>query len=148
MLFSAGLRYFGASAGANTMAGAAIRFAGFELDERRTELRAPGGEAVRLRPKPFAMLQMFLANAGRVLSKQELMEAVWPNVHVGEDSLFQCIREIRTALNDEDRRLVASISAWRRTNWAASPRRWRPSKKPTVSTRRRCRAGPGCWGPG
>lgn len=35
------------------------------------------------------------------------MEAVWPNVHVGEDSPFQCIREIRTALlGDEERRLT------------------------------------------
>ena len=44
----------------------------------------------------FEMLRLFAANAGRVLSKQELMEAIWPNVHVGEDSLFQCIREIRS----------------------------------------------------
>jgi DNA-binding winged helix-turn-helix (wHTH) protein/tetratricopeptide (TPR) repeat protein len=87
-----------------------LRFAGFELDQQRAELRAPGGEGVRLRPKPFAMLQVFLANAGRVLSKQELMQAVWPNIYVGEDSLFQCIREIRTALGDDERRLVKLVS--------------------------------------
>ena len=79
-------------------------FAGFELDEQRLELRGPDGTAIKLRPKTFEMLRLFAGNAGRVLSKQELMEAVWPNVHVGEDSLFQCIREIRTALGD-DRRL-------------------------------------------
>jgi DNA-binding response OmpR family regulator len=44
------------------------------------------------------MLHLFVANSGRVLSKQELFEAIWPNVHVADDSLFQCIREIRTAL--------------------------------------------------
>ena len=38
------------------------------------------------------------------------MEAVWPNVHVGEDSLFQCIREIRTALGDDKRQVVRVIS--------------------------------------
>jgi DNA-binding winged helix-turn-helix (wHTH) protein len=45
-----------------------------------------------------------------VLSKQELMEAVWPNVHVGEDSLFQCIRELRTALGDDRRQMIKLAS--------------------------------------
>lgn len=89
---------------------AVLRFAGFELDQRRAELRGSDGEPIRLRPKPFAMLHVFASNAGRVVSKQELMEAVWPNVHVGEDSLFQCIREIRTALGDEERRLIKVVS--------------------------------------
>jgi DNA-binding winged helix-turn-helix (wHTH) protein/tetratricopeptide (TPR) repeat protein len=87
-----------------------FRFAGFELDRERAELRGPDGEAIRLRPKALEMLQLFAANAGRVLSKEELMEAVWPNVHVGEDSLFQCIREIRTALGDDRRQTVKLVS--------------------------------------
>jgi DNA-binding winged helix-turn-helix (wHTH) protein/tetratricopeptide (TPR) repeat protein len=87
-----------------------FRFAGFELDRERAELRGPDGEAIRLRPKALEMLQLFAANAGRVLSKEELMEAVWPNVHVGEDSLFQCIREIRTALGDDRRQTIKLVS--------------------------------------
>jgi DNA-binding winged helix-turn-helix (wHTH) protein/tetratricopeptide (TPR) repeat protein len=87
-----------------------LRFADFEFDEIRAELRGADGAPVRLRPKPFAMLAVFVANAGRVVGKQELMAAVWPNVHVGEDSLFQCIREIRTALGDDERRLIRLVS--------------------------------------
>jgi DNA-binding winged helix-turn-helix (wHTH) protein/tetratricopeptide (TPR) repeat protein len=87
-----------------------LRFAGFELNQQRAELRGPDGETIRLRPKPFAMLHVLAANAGRIVSKQELMEAVWPNVYVGEDSLFQCIREIRTALGDDERRLIKMVS--------------------------------------
>jgi DNA-binding winged helix-turn-helix (wHTH) protein/tetratricopeptide (TPR) repeat protein len=87
-----------------------LRFAGFELDPRRAELRRPGGEAIKLRPKTFAVLTLFAANPGRVLSKPELMEAVWPDVHVGDDSLFQCIREIRAALDDDDRAIVKLVS--------------------------------------
>jgi DNA-binding winged helix-turn-helix (wHTH) protein/Flp pilus assembly protein TadD len=90
--------------------GTVFRFAGFELDQQRAELRGPDGGAIRLRPKTFEMLRLFAANAGRVLSKQELMEAVWPNVHVGEDSLFQCIREIRTALRDDQRQMIKLVS--------------------------------------
>ncbi|CAN7633305.1 winged helix-turn-helix domain-containing protein [Devosia sp. LjRoot16] len=89
---------------------ATTRFAGFELDEERAELRGPDGALVRLRPKTFEMLRLFVANAGRVLSKQELMEAVWPNIHVGEDGLFQCIREIRAALGDEQRQIIKLVS--------------------------------------
>jgi DNA-binding winged helix-turn-helix (wHTH) protein/tetratricopeptide (TPR) repeat protein len=87
-----------------------LRFAGFELDRERVELRGPSGEAIKLRPQTFALLTLFAANAGRALSKQELMEAVWPNVHVGDDSLFKCIRELRTALGDDQRQLIKLVS--------------------------------------
>ena len=85
-------------------------FAGFELDPQRARLRGPGGEAIRLRPKSFDMLQLFVTNAGRVLSKQDLIDAIWPNVHVGDDSLFQCVREIRAALGDDQRQLIKLVS--------------------------------------
>ena len=56
------------------------------------------------------MLKVFATNPGRVLSKRELMEAVWPEIHVGEDSLFQSIRELRTALGDEQRQIIKLMS--------------------------------------
>ena len=87
-----------------------LRFSGFELDPERAELRTPDGGTIKLRPKTLEILRLLAGNAGRVLSKQHLMEAVWPNVHVGEDSLFQCIREIRTALGDDKRQMVRVIS--------------------------------------
>ena len=87
-----------------------LRFAGFEFDQQRAELRGPGGEIIRLRPKTYDLFRIFLDSPGRILSKQELMEAVWPNVHVGEDSLFQCIKEIRAALGDEQRQMIRLVS--------------------------------------
>ena len=87
-----------------------LRFSGFELDAERAELRRPDGGAIKLRPKTLEMLRLFAASSGRVLSKQELLEAVWPNVHVGEDSLFQCIREIRAALGDDKRQVIRLIT--------------------------------------
>ena len=90
--------------------GTVLRFSGFELDQERAELRAPDGQTIRLRPKTLEILRLLAKNAGRVLSKQQLMEAAWPNVHVGEDSLFQCIREIRAALGDDKRQVVRVIS--------------------------------------
>jgi DNA-binding winged helix-turn-helix (wHTH) protein/tetratricopeptide (TPR) repeat protein len=87
-----------------------FRFAGFELDLQRAELRGSDRRAIKLRPKTFEMLRLFAANAGRILSKQELMEEIWPNIHVGEDSLFQCIREIRTAIGDDRREMIKLVS--------------------------------------
>ena len=87
-----------------------LRFAGFELDRPRAELRGPDGQAIKLRPKTLGVLNLLAANAGRVLSKQELMDAVWPNIHVGDDSLFQCVREIRSALGDDQRQLIKVVS--------------------------------------
>ncbi|WP_439404654.1 winged helix-turn-helix domain-containing protein [Bradyrhizobium sp. DASA03076] len=87
-----------------------LRFAGFELDLPRAELRGADGTPIKLRPKTFEMLRLFASSGGRVLGKQELMEAIWPNVHVGEDSLFQCIRELRGALGDDRRQLIKLAS--------------------------------------
>jgi DNA-binding winged helix-turn-helix (wHTH) protein/tetratricopeptide (TPR) repeat protein/TolB-like protein len=87
-----------------------LRFAGFELDRQRAELRGPDGDAIKLRPKTLGILILLAERAGRVVSKQELMDAVWPNVHVGDDSLFQCIRELRTALGDDQRQLIKLVS--------------------------------------
>lgn len=87
-----------------------LHFAGFELDEERHELRAAGGTPVRLRPKTFEMLRLFVARPGQVLSKADLMEALWPNVHVGEDGVFQCIRELRSALGDDRREMIKLVS--------------------------------------
>jgi DNA-binding winged helix-turn-helix (wHTH) protein/tetratricopeptide (TPR) repeat protein len=87
-----------------------LHFAGFVFDPRRGELRRSDGEAIKLRPKTAEMLLLFAGNAGRVLSKDQLTQAVWPNVHVSEDNLFQRIREIRTALGDQERQLIKLVS--------------------------------------
>ncbi|MFK0161020.1 winged helix-turn-helix domain-containing protein [Rhizobium sp. NPDC090279] len=85
-------------------------FAGFVLDPDRAELHGPDGSAIRLRPKAFELLNFLVAHNRRVVGKQELMEAVWPGIHVGEDSLFQCIREIRAALGDTERHMIKLVS--------------------------------------
>lgn len=67
------------------------------LDLRR-ELLVYGSEELRLRPRTFGVLTHLLTNAGRVVTKQELMDVVWTDAVVTEDSLVQCLIEIRRAL--------------------------------------------------
>ena len=85
-------------------------FADFVLDPDRAELRNDNGSVTRLRPKTLELFKLLVANNQRVLGKEELMEAVWPGIHVGDDSLFQCIREIRAAIGDSKRQMVQAVS--------------------------------------
>src|SRR6187397_636796 len=76
-----------------------FRFGEFALDcAQRRLLRS--GQDVYLPPKTFELLYHLLRNRGRVLTKEELLEAVWPDVNVVENTLAQRIREIREALGD------------------------------------------------
>ena len=76
-----------------------FRFGEFALDcAQRRLLRS--GQDVYLPPKTFELLHHLLRNRGRVLTKDELLEAVWPDVNVVENTLAQRIREIREALGD------------------------------------------------
>jgi formylglycine-generating enzyme required for sulfatase activity/DNA-binding winged helix-turn-helix (wHTH) protein len=86
-----------------------LRFDRFALDLARGRLRA-GDQDIELRPKAFEVLCYLAENAGRLVLKQELYEAVWPDVTVSDDSIVQCIRELRHKLGDDDRRLIKTVS--------------------------------------
>ena len=86
-----------------------MRFDRFLLDLTRGCLRA-GDQDIDLRPKAFEVLCYLAANAGRLVPKQELYDAVWPNVTVSDGSLVQCIRELRHKLGDDHHRLIKTMS--------------------------------------
>lgn len=67
------------------------------------------GQAAALRPQTFAVLRLLIENPGRLVTKEEIMAAVWPRVLVTDDSLVQCIGEIRRALGDEDKTLIETM---------------------------------------
>jgi TolB-like protein/DNA-binding winged helix-turn-helix (wHTH) protein len=85
------------------------RFGDFELDVARASL-TQRGVLIALRPKSFALLQYLVTHPARLVSKDELLAAVWPDVVVTEDSLTRCISEIRAALGDADARAIRTIS--------------------------------------
>jgi TolB-like protein len=85
------------------------RFDRFTLNLVRGMLLAEDGSELSLRPKSFVMLQHFVANAGRLVDRDELMQAVWPGVFVSDDSIGQCITEIRRALGGDGQRLLRTI---------------------------------------
>lgn len=89
--------------------GGVYRFDRFTLDLLRGALVATDGTEIALRPKAFALLTRLVEDAGRLLDRDEIMRAVWPGVVVTEDSITQCVREIRRALGDEEQRLLRTL---------------------------------------
>jgi pimeloyl-ACP methyl ester carboxylesterase/DNA-binding winged helix-turn-helix (wHTH) protein len=77
-----------------------LTFGEFRLDPVSGHLYR-ADEAVALAPKAFALLQFLAGHAGRLVSKQELLSAVWPGVFVGDAVLKGTIRELRKALADD-----------------------------------------------
>jgi len=91
-----------------TAGGEPFAFEGFTLDLTRGCLLGSAGE-IELRPKSFELLRYLTENAGRLISKDELVNAVWRNVIVSDDSLAQCVSELRHVLGDPDRRIIKTV---------------------------------------
>jgi DNA-binding winged helix-turn-helix (wHTH) protein/Flp pilus assembly protein TadD len=72
----------------------------WRIDPRSGEICRPGDER-RLEPKPMAVLLHLAGAAGRVVSKEELMDAVWPDACVAEDSVWRSIHTLRKALEHD-----------------------------------------------
>ena len=85
-----------------------LRFDSYVLDLERGCISA-GNEEIAIRPKTFEFLRYLVSNPGRLVSKDELLTAVWPNVIVSEDSLVQCVTELRRALQDHDQHLIKTV---------------------------------------
>lgn len=85
-----------------------LQFDRYVLDLGRGCLLLDGTE-VALRPKTFGVLRYLAENAGRLVSKEELFAAVWPNLVVTDDTLVQSIGELRRALGDDGTRIIKTI---------------------------------------
>jgi TolB-like protein/DNA-binding winged helix-turn-helix (wHTH) protein/predicted Zn-dependent protease len=81
-------------------------FADCELDERLYQLRREGA-LVAVEPKVFGVLAYLVHHHDRVISKDELLEKLWPGQVVGEAALSRCIGAARKAVGDDgDRQAI------------------------------------------
>ncbi len=90
------------------MAGRYFRFSHFTLDLDRMAL-LDGGTQIELRPKAFDTLVALVERSGRVVSKDDLVAIVWPDITVNDDALAQCVRDIRKAIGDADQKIVKTV---------------------------------------
>jgi adenylate cyclase len=84
------------------------QFGDFELDIARGQLQTEQRE-IELRPKSFEVLRYLVENPGRLISKDELIKAVWQNVIVTDESLTQCVSEVRLAIGDREQTKIRTV---------------------------------------
>jgi Tol biopolymer transport system component/DNA-binding winged helix-turn-helix (wHTH) protein len=80
----------------------AVCFGPFRFDPANVTLLR-GDAHIRLPPRALGVLEYLVRRPGRLVSKEELLEAIWADAHVTEDSLTQAISQIRQALEDDAR---------------------------------------------
>jgi adenylate cyclase len=90
------------------MAPKSYRFDAFTLDLEGLCVHGPSGQA-ELRRKSFEVLRYLVEHTGRVVTKQDLFDAVWPDGTVTDQSLRQCINEVRRALDDKERGVIKTV---------------------------------------
>ena len=83
-------------------------FGKFTLDLTRGVLSSADGD-IYLRPKSFAVLCHLVQHHGVLVSKEDLLQAVWHGAQVGDDSIAQCIVEIRRVIGDKDRTMIRTV---------------------------------------
>jgi adenylate cyclase len=87
----------------------AVRFDRFVLHFARGVLLSIDGQEVTLRPKAFALLRLFVENAGRLLDHDTIVQAVWAGRIISDDGITQCVRDIRRALGDDRHQILRTI---------------------------------------
>jgi eukaryotic-like serine/threonine-protein kinase len=114
-------------------------FGDFTLDLERGFLRR-GDAEITLAPKPFEVLTYLVTHHGKLVTKAALIEAVWQDTAVTDNSLAQCLFEIRRALGDDSQQLIRTIA--RRGYMFAAP-----VTTPVISFPRQLTADSGDSGP-
>ena len=109
-----------------------MRFGPFLVDTVRRQLHREG-VLIPLTPKVFTLLLTFLGDPGTLLTKDALLDAVWPNVTVEENSLTHAIAKLRKALGDgiHEHRFIVTVPGqgyrFVATVASATLSMWRPS---------------------
>ena len=80
-------------------------FGEYVLDTARGSLMR-AGQPIHLRPQAYTALKYLVENRGRLIGKDQLIEEVWEGRAVTDDSLVQCLRDVRQALGDEGNRYL------------------------------------------
>lgn len=97
------------NAGARLDTKTSYKFDKFTLDVARGCL-FKAGEEIKLRPKVYEALKYLVEHPGQLISKQELIQTIWPDSFVTDDSLVQCTLELRRALSDRHHQLLKTVS--------------------------------------
>lgn len=79
------------------------------FDPYTKELADRDGTNICLRPQSLEVLALLAARLGEVVSRDEIYATIWRHVAVTDDSLTQCIADIRKAIGDTDHRILRTL---------------------------------------
>ena len=124
-----------------------FQFEDFVLDPERRELRRAGA-LVAVEPQVFDLIDYLVRNRERVVTKDDLLDAVWNGRVVSESTLTSRINAARRALSDsgDEQRLIRTVArkGLRFVGKVAMRSRWPPPSAPAIETvaapRTTCRA--------
>ncbi len=88
---------------------AIIALGEFQFSFKNNQLLDPSGKVAHLRRQSSEVLAYLVAHRGETVSKADLFENIWAKNFVTDDSLTQCIADIRRALNDNDHSIVQTL---------------------------------------
>jgi len=97
--------------GADRLCSRRWRFAGCVFDEANWTL-VVDGRRVFVEAKPLEVLRELLLKAGQIVTKHDLLDKIWPEIHVVEASLPTAVRKLRMAMGDDrhDRAIIETVS--------------------------------------
>ncbi len=90
----------GSASSSHELPGPAFTFGNLHLEPDGTLSR--GDEIIHLPPKELAALKLLLAQAGQIVTHQQLKKALWGDVHVTDDSVPKCMSSLRELLAPDD----------------------------------------------
>jgi TolB-like protein len=82
---------------------------GRAVDLRSGSVMDAARQVATLRPQASEVLNLLAARPGTLVTKDELMQTVWPGIAVTGDSLVQCIKEIRQAIGDDKHQVITTV---------------------------------------
>lgn len=85
-----------------------VYFGDYSLDFTRGALQHLGTD-VKLRPKSFKLLSFLVERHGKLISKEELLEAIWGQAVVTDDAVTQCVIDCRRAIGDDDQKMIRTV---------------------------------------
>lgn len=86
-----------------------LTFAGVRFSSSRNELVDLDGNALSLRPRSLSVFRLLASRPGRVFERTEILDSVWPDVTVTEDSINQCVADIRKLLSDDGHTTLKTV---------------------------------------
>ncbi|MCP5082559.1 MAG: hypothetical protein GY948_12790 [Alphaproteobacteria bacterium] len=88
---------------------ATVKLGAVHFDRRTQALTDHQGRKVALRPQSLSVLAALIARNGKLADREELIAEIWGSVNVTDDSLIQCIADIRRVIGEDGRNIVQTV---------------------------------------